>query len=66
VFCFLGLIGLVVLGGAWIFLSHLAAILPASPPIACAELDGCVVARPDANDAAVVDETRTEEPTLTR
>jgi len=66
VVCFLALIGIVVLGGAWMVLSQLAAVLPVSPPIACAEFDDCVVAGSDANEAAVVDEARTDEPTLTR
>jgi len=66
VVCFLALIGLVVLGGVWIFLSQLAAVLPVSSRIACAEFDSCVVAGPDANEAVVVDEARTDEPTLTR
>src|SRR5262249_45163117 len=54
VVCFLSLIGLVVFGGAWMCLSKLAAVLPVSPRTACAELDGCVVAGPDANEAVVV------------
>jgi len=66
VVCFLSLIGLVVFGGAWMCLSKLASVLPVSPRIACAEFDGCVVAGPDANKAVVVDEPRTDEPTLTR
>jgi hypothetical protein len=66
VVCLLALIGLVVFGGALMFLSLVTAALPVSPPIACAELDGCVVAVPDGNEAVVVDENRTDGPTLTR
>jgi hypothetical protein len=66
VVCFLSLIGLVVLGGAWMVLSQLAAVLPVSPRVACAEFDDCVVTGSDANEAVVVDEARTDEPTLTR
>ena len=66
VVCLLAVIGLAVFGGALLFLSLVTAALPVSPPIACAELDGCVVAVPDANEAVVVDENRTDGPTLTR
>jgi hypothetical protein len=66
VVCLLALIGFAVFGGALMFLSLVTAALPVSPPIACAELDGCVVAVPDANEAVVVDENRTDAPTLTR
>jgi hypothetical protein len=44
------------------FLSGVTAALPVSPRIACAELDGCVVAGPGANEAVVVDETQTDGP----
>jgi hypothetical protein len=66
VVCLLALIGFAVFGGALMFLSLVTAALPVSPPIACDELDGCVVAVPDANEAVVVDENRTDAPTLTR
>jgi hypothetical protein len=66
VVCFLALIALVVFGGAVMFLSRVTAALPVSPRTACAVLDGCVVAGPDANKAVVVDENPTEGPMLTR
>jgi hypothetical protein len=55
-----------VFGGALMFLSRVTAAPSVSPRIACAELDGGVVAVPDANEAVVVGENRTEGPTLTR
>ena len=66
VFCLLALIALVVFGGAWLFLARVTAVLPVSPRVACAELGGCVRAESDSNDAVVVDENRTDGPTLTR
>jgi hypothetical protein len=66
VVCLLALIGLVVFGGALMFLSRVTAVLPVSPRIACAELDGCVVTGTDENEAALVDDHRTDGPKLTR
>ena len=66
VVCLLALIALVVFGGALMFLSRVTAVLPVSPRIACTELDSCVVAGPDANEAVVVDENPTDGPTFTR
>ena len=66
VVCLLVLIGLVVFGGALIFLSRVTAVLPVNPRIACTELDGCVVAGRDENEAVVMDEYRINGPMLTR
>jgi hypothetical protein len=66
VVCLLALIGLVVFGGALMFLSRVTAALPVSPRIACAELDGCVVTGPNENEAALVEDHRTDGPKLTR
>jgi hypothetical protein len=62
--CLLALIALAVFGGAWIFLTRVTAALPASSPIACADLDGCN-AGPEPNEAGAVDDTRSG-PTVTR
>jgi len=64
--CFLALIALGVFGGAVMFLRRVTAALPVSPSTACAVLDGCVGAGPDANQAVVVDENPTEGLMLTR
>ena len=66
VVCFLALIALAVFGGAVIFLRRVTAALPTSPRTACAVLDGCVAAGPDATEAVVVDDNPTDGLMLTR
>ena len=65
VVCLLALVALAVFGAAWLFLVRVTAVLPVSPPSACAELDGCN-AGPEPNEAVAVDDNRSEGPTLTR
>jgi hypothetical protein len=60
------LIGIVVLCGAVMVLALISATVPVSPRITCAELDGCVATGPDENEAALVDDHRTDGPKLTR
>jgi hypothetical protein len=66
VFCFLALIGIVLVGGVVMLLAWVAATLPVSPRIACPEFDGCVLPGPDDNPAFLVDDHWTDEPILTR
>ena len=66
VICFLALIGIVVLGGALMLLSWIAATVPVSPRIACSELDGCAVTASDNNGAVLVDDDWVYGPKLMR
>jgi hypothetical protein len=64
--CFLALISLVLIGGPLMLLSRVTATLPVSPPIACPEFDGCVVAEPNENDAVLVEDQLNDGLTITR